>query len=78
MILILPHVLRISQFRNNTWFYMVYHKPFKGKLNLIHRYTIHVEIDILICKGLIIKSRYYDFNDTTCIANISLEIKLMV
>ena len=31
-----------------------------------------MEIDLLLCNGLIIKSRYYDFNDNTCIVNISV------
>ena len=31
-----------------------------------------MEIDLLICNSLIIKSRYYDFNDNTCIVNISV------
>ena len=31
-----------------------------------------MDIDLLICNGLIIKSRYYDCNDTTCIVNISV------
>ena len=31
-----------------------------------------MEIDLLLCKGLIIKSRYYDLNDNTCIVNISV------
>ena len=29
-----------------------------------------MEIDLLLCNGLIIKSRYYDLNDNTCIVNI--------
>ena len=32
-----------------------------------------MEIDLLLCNGLIIKSRYYDLNDNTCIVNISVE-----
>ena len=31
-----------------------------------------MEIDLLLCNGLIIKSRYYDLNDNTCIVNISV------
>ena len=29
-------------------------------------------LDLLTSHSLIIKSRYYDFNDSTCIVNISL------
>ena len=36
------------------------------------RLTIHMNLDLLTSNGLIIKSRYYDFNDTTCILNISV------
>ena len=36
------------------------------------RHTIYMEIDLLICNGLIIENRYYDFNDNTCIVNISV------
>ena len=32
-----------------------------------------MDLDLLISNGLIIKSRCYDFNDTTCIVNISLQ-----
>ena len=28
--------------------------------------------DLLLCNGLIINSGYYDFNDNTCIVNISV------
>ena len=28
--------------------------------------------DLLKCNNLIMKSRYYDFNDNTCIVNISV------
>ena len=31
-----------------------------------------MEIDLVICNDLIINSRYYDFNDNTCIVNISV------
>ena len=31
-----------------------------------------MEIDLLLCNGLFIKSRYYDLNDNTCIVNISV------
>ena len=31
-----------------------------------------MEIDLLLCNGLIIKSRYYDLNDNTCVVNISV------
>ena len=31
-----------------------------------------MEIDLLICNGLIIKGFYYDFSDNTCIVNISV------
>ena len=31
-----------------------------------------MEIDLLLCNGFIIKSRYYDLNDNTCIVNISV------
>ena len=31
-----------------------------------------MDIDLLLCNGLIIKSRYYDLNDNTCIVNISV------
>ena len=31
-----------------------------------------MEIDLLMCNSLIMKSRYYDFNDNTCIVNISV------
>ena len=31
-----------------------------------------MKIDLLLCNGLIIKSRYYDLNDNTCIVNISV------
>ena len=33
-----------------------------------------MELDSLICNGLIIKSRYYDFNDNTSIVNIIIII----
>ena len=32
-----------------------------------------MDIDLLTSNGLIIKSRYYDFKDTTCIVNISMQ-----
>ena len=35
-----------------------------------------MEIDLLMCNSLIMKSGYYDFNDNTCI--VSLQITLMV
>ena len=31
-----------------------------------------MEIDLLMCNSLIMKSGYYDFNDKTCIVNISV------
>ena len=31
-----------------------------------------MEIDLLLCNGLIIKSRYYDLNDNTCLVTISV------
>ena len=31
-----------------------------------------MEKDLLLVNGLIINSRYYDFNDNTCIVNISV------
>ena len=31
-----------------------------------------MEIDLLLCNGLIINSRYYDFNDNSCTVNISV------
>ena len=31
-----------------------------------------METDLLMCNSLIMKSRYYDFNDNTCIVNISV------
>ena len=36
------------------------------------KHTIHMDIDLLTSNGLIIKSRYYDLNDNTCIVTISL------
>ena len=30
-----------------------------------------MEMDLLMCNTLITKSGYYDFNDNTCIVNIS-------
>ena len=35
-----------------------------------------MEKDLLLVNGLIINSRYYDFNDNTCI--VSLEMTLIV
>ena len=32
----------------------------------------HMDLNLLTSNGLIIKSRYYDLNDTTCIVNISV------
>ena len=29
-------IVNISVYKQQLWFNMVYHKPFKGKLNLIH------------------------------------------
>ena len=31
-----------------------------------------MDVDSLMCNSLIIKSGYYDFNDNTCIVNISV------
>ena len=31
-----------------------------------------MEIDLLMCNSVIMKSRYYDLNDNTCIVNISV------
>ena len=31
-----------------------------------------MDVDSLMCNSLIMKSGYYDFNDNTCIANISV------
>ena len=31
-----------------------------------------MEKDLLLVNGFIINSRYYDFNDNTCIVNISV------
>ena len=31
-----------------------------------------MDIDLLMCNSLIMKSRYYVFNDSTCIVNISV------
>ena len=31
-----------------------------------------MEIDLLMCNSLIMKSGYYDFNDNTCIVNNSI------
>ena len=31
-----------------------------------------MEKDLLLCNSLIINSRYYDFNDNTCIVNMSV------
>ena len=36
------------------------------------KHTIHMDIDLLTSNGLVIKSRYYDFNDNICIVIISL------
>ena len=46
---------------------MIYHSMANS-----HRHTIHMDLDLLTSNGLIIKSRYYDFNDTTCIVNVSV------
>ena len=68
-------IVNISVWKQYLWFNMVYNKPFNGKLNLIHSdiLVMHMGLD---SNGLIIKSRYYDFNDTTCI--VSVEITFMV
>ena len=56
------------------WFNMIYHKLFKGKLNLnTLRHTIYMYLDLLTSNGLIIKSCYYDFNDSIPIVNISVQ-----
>ena len=31
-----------------------------------------MDVDSLMCNSLIMKSDYYDFNDNTCIVNISV------
>ena len=31
-----------------------------------------MDVDLLMCNSLIMKSRYYDFNDNTCNVNISV------
>ena len=31
-----------------------------------------MDVDLLMCNSLIMKSRYYDFNDNTCFVNISV------
>ena len=31
-----------------------------------------MKIDLLMCNNLLMKSRYYDFNDNTCNVNISV------
>ena len=31
-----------------------------------------MEIDLLMCNSVIMKSRYYNFNDNTCNVNISV------
>ena len=65
------HALRISQCRNKTyglrWFIMHHNDV---RLNFKH--TIHTELDLLTSNDIIIKSRYYDFNDTTSIVNMSV------
>ena len=72
------HVLRISHWRNNayglSWF-SINHVHVKSKC---FKHAILIGLDFLTSNGLIIKSCYYDFNDTACIVNISVEITLMV
>ena len=36
------------------------------------KHITQIDIDLLTCNGLIIKSGYYDFDDNTCIVNISM------
>ena len=31
-----------------------------------------MDVDLLMCNSLIMKSGYYDFNDNTCFVNISV------
>ena len=50
-----------------------YHTPWWRQIKSeTFKHTIHIGIDLLTSNGLIIKSRHYDFNDTTCIVIISL------
>ena len=72
MILMTRHVLRISQFRNIfglTWFIINHSMVIKSNT---HRHNRHMQIDLLTSNGLIINSRYYVFNDTTCMVSISI------
>ena len=50
-----------------------YHTPWLRQIKSeTYKYTIHLDIDLLTSNGLIIKCRYYDFNDNICIVIISL------
>ena len=35
------------------------------------KHTNHIDLDLLTSNGLVIKCRYYDFNDNICIVIIS-------
>ena len=72
MILVILFIVN-SQCSNSTngltWFIINHSMVIKS--NTL-RYTIHIDLDLLTSNGLITKRRYYDFNDTACILNISV------
>ena len=48
--------------------FIIHHDDVRSNL----KHAIHMYLDLLTSNGFIIKSCYYDFNDTTCIVNISV------
>ena len=51
---------------------IAYHTPWWRQIKSeTYKHTIHIDIDLLTSNGLIIKCRYYDF-DNICIVIISL------
>ena len=52
---------------------IAYHTPWWRQIKSeTLKHTIHMDIDLLTSNGLVIKCRYYDFNDNICIVIISL------
>ena len=52
---------------------IAYHTPWWRQIKSeTFQHTILIDIYLLTSNGLVIKSRYYDFNDNICIVIISL------
>ena len=67
------HALLLSHCKNNTYgFQCISHSMRRQIKSETIKHTIHINIDLLTSNGLIIKSRYHDFNDNVCIVIISL------